>query len=464
MRASERRSDACPETIEEYLECPGTHVAQFNRRGTVLALGGRDGRCHLWDFVTRGRAKAVPTCDGEAHVDGGEAEGNDGEEADVVQGVEWSCDGRSLLGWDKTHALKLWNVLDGEEEAQVVLHNTPVRAKMHPAHKKRCVVCLADGKAVAVELQGKGDKTELWDAGKQVVDLTYTNNGNSILLACNDGTLQEIMERELGKFRLGRFVQLPAPIRKINLSRDQTMLLVHCEDEVLRLVNLNEKFDLGQEFSKTRGKKKVPWKCACLSSCSTFVLAAANSASEHHVYVWNRATGKLEAVLEGPHEGVEDMLWHPEKDILLTVCNSGYAYIWAKAYVENWSAFAPDFQELSHNVEYVEREDEFDLNGREEEEEEKPKTIEEVDDGTFINIEGEVEEAEDDYLHYLPVEIEAEVDDANGPSSKPCAQGDSKHLAANGEANGKQDDMALDTGDMGKRRKKPRTSDADIDQ
>lgn len=58
------------------------------------------------------------------------------------------------------------------------------------------------------------------------------------------------------------------------------------------------------------------------------------------------------------HDGVQ---WHPKKASLVSTTNVGNILIWHCPTPERWGAFAGGFEEVDENVEYEEREDEFDI-------------------------------------------------------------------------------------------------------
>ncbi|GFR70863.1 retinoblastoma-binding protein 5 [Elysia marginata] len=109
-----------------------------------------------------------------------------------------------------------------------------------------------------------------------------------------------------------------------------------------------------------------------------------------------------------------DVVWHPVRPIIASI-SSGLVSIWAQNQVENWSAFAPDFKELDENVEYDERESEFDLEDEDKEKEESKAPVEEfgeVDVDTVEPIQAFVSSDEDEEdenaLLFLPVSPEVE--------------------------------------------------------
>ena len=56
--------------------------------------------------------------------------------------------------------------------------------------------------------------------------------------------------------------------------------------------------------------------------------------------------------------------WHPKKPLIASTTNQGNILVWHCPTPERWGAFAGGFEEVDENVEYEEREDEFDIVSR----------------------------------------------------------------------------------------------------
>lgn len=110
---------------------------------------------------------------------------------------------------------------------------------------------------------------------------------------------------------------------------------------------------------------RLSWNHVAFSSTGEFVTAS--TFMNPDIYVWERSHGSLVKILEGPREELGVVEWHPTRPMVVACgLESGCIYTWSIVSPQKWSALAPDFGEVEENVEYIEREDEFDVHPAEE--------------------------------------------------------------------------------------------------
>lgn len=413
----------------------------FNRRGTLLAAGCSDGSCVIWDFETRGIAKVLQDKDSIAGI----------------TSVSWSKYGHCILVSATDKSLSLWDVIKGEKITRTSLQHTPLQARLHPGSStpSLCLVCPLSSAPVIFDFEkeittvlpvslpdmkengsvgpqsrnnkssdGSGGYTPTVACFNKCGDLVYVGNSKGEILIIDHKN-----EQILG------VVPIPggAVIKNIVFNRSGQYLLTNSNDRTIRIYenllpskgglkalnDLSNNLDEKDEVSKLKavGTKclalfrefhdsitKMQWKAPCFSGDGEWVIGGSASKGEHKIYIWDKA-GHLVKILEGPKEALTDLAWHPVHPIVLSVSMTGLVYIWAKDYIENWSAFAPDFKELEENEEYVEREDEFDL--MPETEKVKESDVNEDDEVDIVTVEKDSTFSDSDMsegeICYLPI-------------------------------------------------------------
>jgi len=153
-------------------------------------------------------------------------------------------------------------------------------------------------------------------------------------------------------------------VKSIEFARRGEWFLINSSDRIIRVYNATEVLTCGKDGEPEPIQKlqdlvnKTMWKKCCFSGEGEYVCAG--SSRQHAIYIWERSIGNLVKILHGTKgELLIDVLWHPLRPMIASI-STGVVSVWAQNQVENWSAFAPDFKELDENVEYEERESEFD--------------------------------------------------------------------------------------------------------
>jgi COMPASS component SWD1 len=210
------------------------------------------------------------------------------------------------------------------------------------------------------------------DARHMTTAIVWTATGDHILAGTNKGRLNIIdaKSREIIYFEkiCGGIVTT------LRLTASGKELLVNAQDRIIRtfhVPNLSapdldpDTIQIPLEHKFQDVVNRLSWNHVAFSATGEYV--AASTYNNHELYIWERGHGSLVRMLEGPKEEQGVIEWHPTK-ALLAACGleTGRINIWSVTSPQKWSALAPDFDEVEENVEYIEKEDEFDIHPQEE--------------------------------------------------------------------------------------------------
>ena len=284
----------------------------------------------------------------------------------------------------------------------------------HPRDTSAGIAALNDGSLVAFwaplsgweeEQDGSHPKvrvTNIFHSENQFVTCAaFDPHGDRIYAATRDGNLLGFEVAELfdhfaqGSNRMPMLkpsftISIPggSSVWHCIVSRNGQYLLLNSADAAIRLYTTKECWSTPEEVVKPTWVfqdvvSKVKFASCDISGDTEFVVGAANgNDNKYELYVWNTSTGALMDKLTGAPVEIYSVAWHPTRSFLAVAASDGLVDIWGPRI--NWTSFAPDFQALPSNVEYVEREDEFDI--AEEDDGEQHQNEEDEEDDVDVDV------------------------------------------------------------------------------
>nr|OQO17412.1 hypothetical protein B0A51_14592 [Rachicladosporium sp. CCFEE 5018] len=362
-----------PEILTARLRSSGQAVCiRFSHRGDLLASGTTKGTIAIFDLETNGVARKL-----KGHTAGR-----------AIQSLSWDKSGRYLLSSSIDWKIVLWDLQDGSRLHTVNLGAPVYIAQLHPSGISQCVAALYEYRPVLVDFSTKQakqhplpnspkraaheDGSDKPDAKLFTTVAVFTPSGSHIITGTTKGWLNVIHTATREVVYSTRLCA--KPILLIRLSSSGRDLLVNASDTIIRTIKLPDfsnpnlqpdSINLEVEHKFQDVVNRLSWNHVSFSSTADYVMAS--TLMNHDIYIWERGHGSLVKILEGPKEELGAVEWHPTRPFVAACgVESGKIHIWGINTPQRWSALAPDFAEVEENEEYIEREDEFDIQPDEE--------------------------------------------------------------------------------------------------
>ena len=147
-------------------------VCQFNRRGTMLAVGCNDGRIAIWDFMTRGISRQ---CSSHIHP---------------VTSLSWSRSGRKLLSSSTDWNVIIWDVVQGEAELRLRFPSPVMKVQFNPRDRHMFLVCPLKHVPTVVTLKGEEPvhvPLPTNDEPESNMTASFNRHGNHIVIGSSRG-------------------------------------------------------------------------------------------------------------------------------------------------------------------------------------------------------------------------------------------------------------------------------------
>ncbi|KAF7331669.1 WD-REPEATS-REGION domain-containing protein [Mycena kentingensis (nom. inval.)] len=339
-----------PTTVQTSLVALAS-FARFDPSGRYLATGRLDGSAAIWDLDTRASIRVL-----DGHVQ-------------AVSSIDWSRHSRFVLTTSKDWNVVVWDLANTCIPAQrhsTIRFDAPVMSALfHPRNSRIILVLLTNGEAYLVdERKGHRSRVELGESFEETDDdmngsgpsnrvrsgitiARFDPSGKHVYVGTSAGHILVFNTRK--KLMVARYkITGAGSIKGLEFTKNGKNLVSNSADRTLRQftvptlpVPAAETQVDEQEIEPTHRFNdpinKTAWHAMSYSPDGEWLAG------------------------DGGREPLLHLHWHPSKSAIASTTNQGNILLWHRPHPERWGAFAGGFEELDENMEYEEREDEFDI-------------------------------------------------------------------------------------------------------